>query len=450
MTAGRRGSPARAPMARRRGYAQARRADTGAPAAPLVSLTLSSSSRPRYAIPADVPVFLVVALAVRLILAPLTEGWDFYADARSVALSLHGYDVYALSRTAFQLPWTYLPLCLHLLAALQWVAGVTGLPFRVLGKLPVVAADLGIGYLLFAALRRRGESESIAILGMALYLFNPLALLNGALLGRFDAIALVFLLLALEWYTTRLFAPFYGLAIAAKTFPIFLLPLLLLGRDRQKPRRLLLALLLVPLLSLPYVVTDPRGLLGYLFYDAHSRWLGRLSWYYLLPHAGSLSTALTVARVGTLLFPLTLLLVVHRPLYVKAACTFVLFVALNRLVYEQYLVWSLPFLIVVGLRHRSRLALWLFALYTIAGMLENEQTWDAFDPRFHYSVIPTPSLLLNGLLAVSALLFIAAQALHGRRLPWRRHTPAATQAQPTLVMASAGGQARPFLSRSDP
>ncbi len=378
---------------------------------------------PRYAIPVDVWVFLLVALVIRLILAPLTEGWDFSADAHASALTLHGHDVYALARSAFHLPWTYFPLCLHLFTALQWVAGSTGWPFRVLGKLPTVAADLGIGYLLFMTLRRRGESEAVAVLGMALYLFNPLALLNGALLGRFDAIALVFALLSLEWYTTKLFAPFYGLAIAAKTFPIFLVPLLLLGRDRQKPGQLLLALLLVPLLALPYIATDPRGLLGYLFYDVHSPWLGPLSSYYIVPHGHPWPLALTMARAGTLLYPLALLLVAHRPLYVKAACTFVLFVALNRVVYEQYLVWALPFLIVVALRHRSRLALWLYALYTIAGVLESEQTWAPFDPRFHYSLIPTPWPPLSGLLAVSALLFVVTQALHGRARPlFRRRT----------------------------
>ena len=382
--------------------------------------TGDAGSRTRYRIPIDVPVFLLVALAIRLTLAPLTEGWDFNSFAHEAALTWRGYNIYALDRSVFRLPWTYFPLCLRLFAALQGLAGATGWPFRVLGKLPTIAADLCIGYLIFAALRRRGERESIAVLGMALYLFNPLILLNGALLGRFDAIALALLLLSLEWYTTPFFAPLYGLAIAAKTFPIFMVPLLLLGRDRQRPWRVALALLFVPLLSLPYIVTTPRGVFKYLFYDVGSPWLGRLSWYYLIPGGSTENTgaALAVGRVGTLLFPLALLLVARRPLYVKAACTFVLFVALNRVVYEQYLVWSLPFLILVALRHRSRLAWGLIALYTVAGMLENEQTWSPFDPRFHYGALPTPWPPLNGLLAVSALLFIVAQALHGHA--WRQ------------------------------
>jgi len=63
---------------------------------------------------------------------------------------------------------------------------------------------------------------------------------------------------------------------------------------------------------------------------------------------------------------------------------------------------------------------WLVVLYTAAGLLENEQTWSAFDTRFHYTLLPTPWPPLSGLLAVSALLFVAGQALHGRARPLRR------------------------------
>jgi len=176
---------------------------------------------------------LLVALALRLALLPLTEGYDFRAFTRLTWLTLHGRDVYALSdaRRATE-PWAYLPLYLHVLTALGWLSAQTGWPFRVLGKLPVVAADLAIGALLYRALRRHGRAERVALGGAALYLFNPLVLYNGAFYGRFDAVPLAFLLLALERYRTRLFAPAYALAIAAKIFPLFLLPLLALGRDR--------------------------------------------------------------------------------------------------------------------------------------------------------------------------------------------------------------------------
>lgn len=366
--------------------------------------------------PALLAALLLGALALRLALLPLTEGADFHAFTRLAWLTLHGQDVYALGRAQLKTsPWTYFPLCLDLFTALQWLSVHTGWSFRVLGKLPIVAADLAIGCLLYRALRRRGQTPRVATLGMALYLFNPLVLYNGAFYGRFDAVALVFLLLALEAYRTRLFAPAYALAVAAKLFPLFLLPLLALGRDRQTPRRLLAAGALVAVLALPYLVTDPTGLLYRLLYHMRGAALGRLSWYtfpidrhWLAPAALA-----AVAHVGVLLYPVLLLAVAHRPLYVKAAVCLALFVVVTPAVYEQYLTWAMPFLLLVGLVERDRLALALYGLLTIAGMLENEQTWDP-GGFWHYALAPTPWPPLSMALALLIVAFVVSQALRRR------------------------------------
>jgi len=358
---------------------------------------------------------LLAGLAIRLPLLRVTEGNDFIAYTKLSLLALQGRDVYALKLSNGlhgALPWTYLPLLLHMFTAVQWLAMHTGWSFRILGKLPIVAADLTAGSLLYTALRRRGHSERLSALGMSLYLFNPLALYNGAFYGRFDAIALAFLLLALEGYRTRLFAPAYALAISAKTFPLFLLPPLALGQDRQSPRRLAVACALVPLLALPYIVTDPRGLLSIFVYNRYN--LGRLSWYLVLQqtHLLSASRVLQVAHAGTLLYPLVVLLFAFArgSRYVKTARTFALYLVLNQVVYEQYLLWPLPFLIVVGLHERSRLALWLAALSTVAGLLENEFTWERPHNYLHYHLAPTPWVPLNVALAVSALAFVAVES----------------------------------------
>jgi hypothetical protein len=309
-------------------------------------------------------------------------------------------------------------------AGSTWLSLHTGWPVYVLVKAPVLVADLGVGWLLFSALRKRGHSLRIASMGVVLYLFNPLVLYNGALYGRFDAIALVFLLAALEYYETGWFAPFYALAIAAKTFPVFALPLLAFGRDRQTIRQLALALSLVLLLALPYVVTNPSGLVANLLHDTEQKTLGRLSWYsvLLVNHWLSLDQITSVAHVAVPAFPVLLLLVAHRPLHVKVAACFVLFLLLHRTVYEQYLLWPLPFLIIAGLHYRSRAALWLLGLYTFAGTVENETTWAPRHPflGFHLPAYlpPHPWLALNVVLAVSGLAFFAAQAWsgHGKRL----------------------------------
>ncbi len=374
------------------------------------------TSRHTCALIAVVSLFLGGAVALRLVLLPVTEGWDFHAYERLAWLTLHGRDVYGMKRIDLPLAWTYFPLGLDMFSGLEWMALHTGWPFRVLGKLPTVAADLGVGWLLFTALRRRGHNEWVAVTGMASYLFNPLVLYNGTFLGRFDALALFFLLYGLEHYRTRLFAPAYALAIAVKTFPLFLLPVLALGRDRQDPRRLLVACVLVPLLALPTIVTDPHGLVAYLFYDARATWFGRLSWYVLLEHSQWVSQAhvLTIARAGMVVFALSLLVVVQQPLYTKVAACFALFITLNRAVWEQYLLWALPFLIIVWLHERSRLALWLALVCTCAGMLENEQTWTPYDRQLSYALLPTPSGWLNGVLALSAVVFVSAQVWTGR------------------------------------
>jgi hypothetical protein len=375
--------------------------------------------RARSTLSPAVPALLLAALALRVALLPLGNGNDFRASATLALATLQGHDIYGLSdhyihRHLHSLTWTYLPLCLHLFTALTYLAVHTGWPFRVLGKLPMVAADLAVGLLLYAALRRRGHSERVALLGMCLYLFNPLVLYNGAFYGRFDTIALAFLLLALEYYDTRLFAPAYALAIAAKTFPIFLLPLLALGRDRQRPRRLALSVLLVLVLSLPYIVIDPLGLFSYAVANSvhplvNIAQLGRLSWYRLLYdyHWMTIDQIALLARITSVLCVAALLAFAHRPLYVKAAACFMLFVLLNRTLYEQYLLWPLPFLIILGLHGRSRAALAVAALYTIAGVLENENTWPTRYP-IRYHLVPTPWLQLNVALAVTTALVLGA------------------------------------------
>jgi len=375
--------------------------------------------------PLLLPVALLLgALAVRLPLLGLTAGYDLRVVAGMARRAAGGQDVYALGVQRLA-PWAYFPLLLHLDAGLMRLAAHTGWSFYLLAKLPVVAADVGIGVLLYAALRRRGQAGGRAAVGMALYLYNPLVLYNGAFYGRFDAIALAFLVLALEGAGAGagLCAPAYALASAAKTFPLFLLPLLALGRDRQDPRRLLLACALVVPLSLPEVVTDPGGLLSHAFLVDRFGFEG-LSWNLILPHLPVLGRpgAAGVARVGAALYPVALLLLVRAPLSIKAACAYALFVLLSGTVYEQYLLWPLPFLIVAGLHHRRRGALGLLALDTLAGLVENEYTGRP-GPLHYAAVLPNPCLPLNVVLAVATLTFVAAQVRQDP--PWRRRGAAA-------------------------
>ncbi len=370
---------------------------------------------------AAVPIVAIAALlagaVLRLALTPLTEGNDFIAFGQLATLTLHGHDVYALNvqhRLHGILPWTYLPLLLYVFTAAQWLAVHTGWSFMVLGKLPIVIADLVVGAALYAAVRCAGRSERTAVLGMCLYLFNPLVLFNGAFYGRFDAVALAFLIVALLRYRMRAFAPAYALAISAKTFPIFLIVPLAFGEDRQPPRRLALAAALVVALAGPYLVTDPGGVLHLADYVRYN--FGRLSWYLALVHLGGLtvSQVTQIARGVLWLYPVALVVLVRGSRYAKAAQTFSLYLLLNQIVYEQYLLWPLPFLIVVGLAERRAAALWLAAILTCGGMLENEFTWERHG-YLHYHLAPTPWPLLNVAIALSIVLYMADSYIRARR-----------------------------------
>ncbi len=414
---------------------------------PLVTLPLARPlkavlARRRVRLAASGPVpMLLLGLVIRLLLTPWTQGWDFNSYVQEAILTMHGQDVYVVAHAHDLLTWAYLPLCMDMFTGLGWLSSLTGLPFRVLAKLPTLLADLGVAWLIFASLRRHGRGERAALLGMSLYLFNPLVLYNGAVVGRFDSIALVFLLLAIERFHARLFVPAYALAIAAKTFPVFILPLLLFGRERQKPSRLALACALVPVLSLPYSLTSIKAMIASLSYDVRTPWLGRLSWYIWPQDAHWLSPArvLILARAGSLIYPAAILLLVvvarDKSLYLKVACALLLFVAFNRTVYEQYLLWPLPFLLILALADRDRdyLALGMVALCTLTGLIENEQTWTPFDPRLHYAVLPTPFGPLNALLALAIVAFVAAEAgsrIHRARV--RRRLRDVTGPRPVL------------------
>lgn len=400
------------------------------------------AERPAIGFSVYLPFILLAGLVIRVLLIPLTQGYDFHTFVGMTKAGLAGRDIYDMSQP-LKAPWAYFPLCFDMYLGLGWIAqhspwGFDAV-FPLLGKAPVVVADLLIGSLIYRALQRRGHTEKTALTGACLYIFNPLVLYNGAFYGRFDAIALALLLLALEFYRSRWFSLLFAFSIAAKTFPLFLVPLFAFGRDRQPIPKLVAAVALVPLLSLPYVVTDLHGLLAHLAYARPIP--GRLSWYSLLleNHWLTQQQLSPLAALGFyVLYPLSLFLFLKSPLYVKAAATTTLFLVLSNVVYEQYLLWPLPFLIIVGLHYRSRLALGLVFLCTLAALLENEETWKP--THFHYHLAATPSVPLNVGLAVC----VVAAALIWRFSRWDRRVAPLKPVPPPVENAALGAPSSPL------
>jgi hypothetical protein len=152
-------------------------------------------------------------------------------------------------------------------AAAEWLTrrGVGSFPVNV--KLPVLAADL----LLVALLAAAAGSGRASPLAPWLYAAHPVSLLVGGVHGQFDAIPLLFLLVATEALARgRRDASALALAaaIATKSFPVLALPFLAFGtRESWRSAARYVALALGPgaLLLLPFAVADFGALRRELF-----------------------------------------------------------------------------------------------------------------------------------------------------------------------------------------
>jgi hypothetical protein len=298
---------------------------------------------------------VVVAALLRLLLvvAFAREEGDV---ARYKAVATHVLDV---SWNPYQAPrlYPYPPVWVWAEAGSEAVARRTGLPFATLVKLPVVAADVALVLVLYG--------WAGPVVGWA-WALHPVALLVTAVHGQFDALALLFVVLAVrEHRAGRMDRSALSLAaaIALKSFPVLLVPVFAasLGSFRDRARHALLATVPVALIVAPYFVHDPgavrRELLGY-GGIADFGWIGALRGMRFLS-TGVLESS--VARA----WPLAVL--ASKVLFLGAWATFVAvllrrrarvvelgaqavllgFLGLYGAISAQYLLWAIPLGLVV-------------------------------------------------------------------------------------------------------
>jgi hypothetical protein len=212
--------------------------------------------------PSPRALLLAVALGVRLL--PVLAADREVADVRRYRrVADHILDV---SWNPYQAPrlYPYPPVWVWAEAGAGWLSRNLGLSFPVLVKLPSVAAELGIVWWLAGAAMGGGRAAWA-------YALHPVSVLVTGFHGQFDAIALFFVLLALSgWARGRRAASALALsaAIALKSFPVLLLPVLLVQRGQTRRDRLRYAALAVGpvlLLLLPYAWHDPGALRRELF-----------------------------------------------------------------------------------------------------------------------------------------------------------------------------------------
>jgi Gpi18-like mannosyltransferase len=173
---------------------------------------------------------LALAAFFRFWAAPLSAGPDvaqFWAFAR--VFHTNGLDFYRYAAgTAAIFPFkswgfVYPPLWLLLLGAALFLAPgsaatmhLVSRSWRLAMKMPIILADLAIGYLLYRAVP---GSRRWKLLFACLWLFHPTAWYESAVFGQFDAVAAALLLAAivlLEQNRDRLAFLIAGLAVMTK------------------------------------------------------------------------------------------------------------------------------------------------------------------------------------------------------------------------------------------
>ncbi len=203
--------------------------------------------------PAPLPPLLVVlllALAVRLLpalLLPRGARYEMSVFRQAGELTLAGQSVY-LQRVAHP----YLPFQLYWYAAALWLAQHVGLFFEFWVKLLNILAETGLVTLIYQAVQRQ-RGQQAARYASLFYALNPVTIMVSSYQGQFDAVPMLFLLLA--WYGLtysrgRLPASALalGAAVLSKTWPVLMAPILFFRLPRWSSRvRLLLWALLVPL-----------------------------------------------------------------------------------------------------------------------------------------------------------------------------------------------------------
>ncbi len=271
----------------------------------------------------------------------------------------------------------YTPLTLPLPAASLLLAKQTGLPFHLAIKLWPIAADAALTLLVFGSARRLGWDQRAALAAGLAYAANPVAILTSALHGNHTVLAVLasfgaYVLLERADGSSRdkAAALLLGLGIAARSFPVLLVPVFAIllrapGGPATLARRLrfvAIAGLPTVLASIPALATNAdaylRELFGYSGFTDQG-WLAiRRAWGVVtgtaLAHG---NTAHPIATSKLFFFAaygafLALLWRRRQRVDLATGCLlgWLIFLVVYGGISSQYLVWVLPFGLLVSLR----------------------------------------------------------------------------------------------------
>jgi hypothetical protein len=310
------------------------------------------------------PMMILVSFAIMAFLLRAIIAFSFYGtyDVNSYQLVAHllsaGKNVYVETTR-----YNYTPLWMFIIYLINHVSEFLGISFSSLIKLPIIICDVGIGLILFNLAGGTNLEKRFAV--TFLYWFSPIAILISSYHGQFDSIWILFALLSLYAWDTKkgLSNIFLSIGIAIKSVPIFFLPayLVRLKSFQNKSKFAFIALVPSVIITLPFLLATPsaviRNIINYrseygiwgmsLILDTLSKvndLLHKLNYYYKVSNVVILFIAILLITLITskkgMLYALTLIVLT----FFVVSSGFAI----------QYLLWLLPFGLLIDLKKATR------------------------------------------------------------------------------------------------
>lgn len=308
---------------------------------------------------------------LRLILTFATHGLPYDVDSLRLvrgALGAHPLHLYSLVNRQGAFRWPYPPGFLPLVSLASGAAELSGAGFSHLIRLPAIAADAALSWIVWRGLAGR-TSPARRVAGAGTVALGPVFVAISGYATQIDSVAILPAVAALlVWERPERQAlvagALIGLAGTIKTVPLLMvLALAPSARSQREVGELLVGAAAVMVLSLaPFLLADLHGVLGIRHYagspglgglslvlqpDLAQLWLtrpvrlnGAEQWLFL-HHAGLLNglIVLVLAAYGALRRPSP---------RVAAAVLWLVVLAFGSGFFFQYMVWALPFLVLAG------------------------------------------------------------------------------------------------------
>ncbi len=301
------------------------------------------------------------ALAVRLI--PLVfgiESTDILLYRQQAITVAQAENIYAATRNVFP----YAPVSMFYPALCLELSRILGIPFDVVIKLFAILADVGIVFVLFA-LGGKLFPRRTAIGCAVLYALNPVSILVSSFHGNIMPLVVLLMVTACLLFRVDpaknlvVSGLLLGLAVGWRSFPILLLPFFLASIEGKAKKIRFAACVVLPVVlsMIPFAWLDARSMLhemlSYSGWGIHHGPFGVLRGFHLLS-IGSVTWDnppgwtpwMSSSKFAFLaLYGIAAIFARRIGLLNGILVTFFLFYFVYSGVASQYLIWTVPFLL---------------------------------------------------------------------------------------------------------